>query len=356
MTTIHVHAGDRRYPVVVGPLEESAEHLRALTRERRVPLVTDERIWSLHGAGIGSLVEVEPLFVPEGEKAKQWTSLQWLIGRLSDLHVDRVTPLLALGGGSVGDLTGLAAGLFKRGCPVVHIPTTLLAQADSAVGGKTAIDAEGQKNLVGMFHQPALVLADVRFLDTLDLRQLRAGYAEVVKYGLIDDPVFFTWLEENGPALLSGDTSLRTGAIAHCIAAKARVVEADTEDRSGVRALLNLGHTFAHAIESAAGLGGILHGEAVAIGMVQAFDLSAELGLCPPEDAVRVRRHLATCGLPTSLGDALANRDDLLPLMGADKKNEGGNLRLVLARGIGRAFLADDVPAARLAAFLAAAA
>lgn len=353
MIIIDVHTGDRPYSVVVGPLEESAERLRTITRGRLVPLVTDRRIWSLYESRVTQLVDAEPIFLPEGENAKQWASLQWLIGRLSDLGVDRTTPLLALGGGSVGDLTGLAAGLFKRGCPVVHIPTTLLAQADSAVGGKTAIDAEGQKNLVGMFHQPALVLADVSFLDTLDLRQLRAGYAEIVKYGLIDDPAFFAWLEEHGAALLSGDRALREQAVARCITAKARVVEADTEDRSGVRALLNLGHTFAHAIESAAGLGEVLHGEAVSIGMVQAFDLSAQLGLCSRADSARVRRHLSACGLPTDIADARASRHELLGLMGADKKNEGGALRLVLARGIGEAFLANDVPADRLSAFLA---
>ena len=355
MTTIAVSAGGRDYDVVVGPLEQSAERLRSLARGRPIPLVTDRRIWSLHGARIHQLLPVEPICVPEGEEAKQWPCLQELIADFTRLGVDRGSPVIALGGGSVGDLTGLAAGLFKRGCPVVHVPTTLLAQADSAIGGKTAIDAEGQKNLVGLFHQPALVLADPALLRTLDDRQLRAGYAEVVKYGLIDNPAFFAWCEANGPALLSGDEAARHHAIAYCVAAKARIVASDVEDRSGARALLNLGHTFAHAIEGAAGLGNVLHGEAVSIGLVLAFDFSAELGLCARDEAERVRAHLSECGLPTRLEDVgLNDGNALLPLMAGDKKNEGGRLRLVLARGIGQAFLSDGVEPERLAAFLAA--
>jgi 3-dehydroquinate synthase len=262
----------------------------------------------------------------------------------------------AFGGGAIGDLAGLAAGLFKRGMPIVHLPTTLLAQADSAVGGKTAIDALGQKNLVGMFHQPALVVADVDLLDTLDPRQLRAGYAEVVKYGLIGDPALFDWLEAHGSALLAGHRGHREEAVWQSVAAKARAVEADVMDRSGVRALLNLGHTFAHAIESAAGLGTVLHGEAVAAGMVLAFDLSARLGLCPKGEAGRVRDHLASAGLPTTLLETGVDRSALLPLMRGDKKNEGGALRLVLARGIGQAFLSPGVPESQVSEFLAEAA
>jgi 3-dehydroquinate synthase len=353
MITINVNAGDQRYSVLVGPLADSAERLQQLARGRTLPVVSDERVWGLHGPALAALTAVEPILVPEGEEAKQWFHLQGLITRFTELNIDRSTPVLALGGGSVGDLTGLAAGLFKRGCPVVHIPTTLLAQADSAVGGKTAIDAEGQKNLVGLFHQPGLVLADPALLDTLDERQLRAGYAEVVKYGLIDDPDFFSWCEANGPALLAGDRAAREHAIATAIRAKARTVEHDVEDKGGTRALLNLGHTFAHAIESAAGLGAVLHGEAVAIGMAQAHDFSAELGLCQREDTARVRAHLSGAGLPTTFAEVTLDRAQLLPLMGADKKNEGGKLKLILTRGIGRAFLSDGVEAASLAGFLA---
>jgi len=354
MTIIPLAVGPG-YDVVVAPLEQSADRLRALLGGRAVPVVTDERVWSLHGAALKALVgAAEPLLVPEGEEAKQWPTLQRLIADFSRLGVDRSTPVIALGGGSIGDLTGLAAGLFKRGCPVIHVPTTLLAQADSAVGGKTAIDAEGQKNLVGMFHQPALVLADPTLLRTLHPRQLHAGYAEVVKYGLIDDPAFFGWCEDHGAALIGGDEDARNRAIVTCIRAKARTVSADVEDRGGTRALLNLGHTFAHAIEAVAGLGTVLHGEAVSIGMTLAFDFSARLELCSADDAVRVRRHLQACGLPVTLAQAgLSGQGEaLLREMGADKKNTGGRLRLVLAHGIGRAFLSDGVERAALAEFL----
>ena len=340
MRIIDVDTPGRSYDVVVGPLEHSRGRLRDLAAGRPLPLVTDERIWALHGGGVQAQVPVEPIFVPQGEAAKTWDNLHRLIARFAELNLDRGRSIIALGGGSVGDLTGLAAGLFKRGCPVVHIPTTLLAQADSAVGGKTAIDAEGQKNLVGMFHQPALVLADVVFLDTLDDRQL------------IGHQIVFDWLEEHGDRILGGDREMREEAIFQSISAKARIVEQDTEDRNGLRALLNLGHTFAHAIESAAGLGEVLHGEAVSIGMALAFAFSVELDLCPQDDEQRVRRHLEAAGLPTRLGEISIDRATLLPLMGADKKNEGGKLRLVLVRGIGEAFLAPDVPAERLVDFL----
>jgi 3-dehydroquinate synthase len=319
-------------------------------------VVTDEHVWSLHGSRLQALLPCDPLFVPRGEEAKDWPHLQALLLAFAERNLDRSQAVAALGGGSIGDLAGLAAGLFKRGLPIVHLPTTLLAQADSAVGGKTAIDALGQKNLVGMFHQPALVVADVALLDTLDARQLRAGYAEIVKYGLIGDPSLFDWLEEHGSALLSGNQLYRTEAVWQSVAAKARAVEADVTDRTGVRALLNLGHTFAHAIESAAGLGTVLHGEAVAVGMVLAFDLSARLGLCPHDEVERVRRHLASAGLPTTLAETGVERAALLPLMRTDKKNEGGALRLVLARGIGQAFLSSGVEEKEVASFLAEAA
>lgn len=254
----------------------------------------------------------------------------------------------------MGDLAGLAASLFKRGCPIVHIPTTLLAQADSAVGGKTAIDAFGEKNLIGTFHQPSLVIVDPAFLDTLDERQLRAGYAEVVKYGLIDDPAFFAWCEANGRGVLAGHPDLILHAISTSIAAKARIVASDVEDRSGKRALLNLGHSFGHAIEAEAGLGAILHGEAVALGISLAFLFSADTGLCPQSDADRVMTHYQGGGLPTQLSDVgLAGRGGrLVPWMERDKKNQSGKVALILAKGIGRAFLEPQVDARRLAEFL----
>ncbi|WP_114226492.1 MULTISPECIES: 3-dehydroquinate synthase family protein [Sphingomonas] len=356
MSVIEIIAGDTRYEVVVGPLAASADFLARLGAERPVTVITEPRVWALHGPALERLVPCDPLFVPEGEEAKQWPHLQALVAAFAARNLDRKRPIVAFGGGAVGDLAGLAAGLFKRGLPVIHLPTTLLAQADSAVGGKTAIDVEGQKNLVGLFHQPALVLADPSLTDTLDPRQLRAGYAEVVKYGLIDQPDFFAWCEANGAALLTGDLELRSHAVHESIASKARFVTADVDDTKGVRALLNLGHTFGHAIESAAGLGTILHGEAVALGCVLAHDFSVELGLCSRADADRVAAHFHEVGLPTRLVDVALNRADLLPLMGADKKNEGGRLKLVLTRGIGRAFLSDGVEPARLADLLARAA
>jgi 3-dehydroquinate synthase len=354
--SLTVDTGNDRYQVVVGALEDCRSLLCDLSRGRRLTVVTDAYVWSLHGPRLEAILPCDPIFVPRGEEAKDWLHLQALIEEFTRRNLDRSQPILALGGGSVGDLAGLAAGLFKRGLPVVHLPTTLLAQADSAVGGKTAIDVAGQKNLVGMFHQPALVIADDLMLDTLDERQLRAGYAEVVKYGAIGDQAFFGWLEEHGPALLAGHREYREEAVFQSVAAKARAVEADVTDRSGVRALLNLGHTFGHAIESAAGLGVVLHGEAVAVGMVLAFDLSGRLGLCPHGDADRLRRHLASAGLPTSLAQTGVDRSALLPLMRGDKKNEGGALRLVLARGIGAAFLSDGVEEEVVAEFLAGAA
>ena len=352
MTTIEITAGADTYEVIVGPLPGAADRLAALAGGGALPVVTEPRVWGLCGETLQQVVPCDPILVPEGEDAKQWPHLMTLVAAFTARNLDRKRPVLAFGGGAVGDLAGLAAGLFKRGLPVVHVPTTLLAQADSAVGGKTAIDAEGQKNLVGLFHQPALVLADPALTLTLDDRQTRAGYAEIVKYGLIDQPDLFAWCETHGPALLAGDLALRTHAVVESIAAKARFVTADVHDRNGVRALLNLGHTFGHAIESAAGIGTMLHGEAVALGTVLAHDFSAELGLCPPADAARVHAHLAAVGLPTRLGEVALDRAALLSLMGTDKKNEGGRLRLVLTRGIGQAFLSDGVEAATLTRFL----
>jgi 3-dehydroquinate synthase len=348
-----VEAGDERYDVLVGRLEDCRSRLLALAGGKPLVVVSEPKLWGLHGARLEALLPCDPILVPEGEEAKDWPHLQLLIEAFTARNLDRSAAVAAFGGGSVGDLAGLAAGLFKRGLPIVQLPTTLLAQADSAVGGKTAIDAFGQKNLVGMFHQPRLVIADVSLLDTLDERQLRAGYAEVVKYGLIRHEALFDWLEDHGATLLGGHREYREKAIWQSIAAKARLVEADVTDRNGARALLNFGHTFGHAIESAAGLGTLLHGEAVAVGMVLAFDLSAELGLCAHDDAARVRSHLQSIGLPVTVAETGVDRAALLPLMRTDKKNEGGALRLVLTRGIGDAFLSEGVAEEVLAGFLA---
>lgn len=352
MISFTVATEGHAHPVLIGPLAGAAPAIVERAGGRALPLVTDDHIWALHGAAVGALLDVEPIIVPPGEAAKSWDHLHGLTERLFALGVTRDTPVVALGGGSVGDLAGLAASLFKRGCPVIHIPTTLLAQVDSAVGGKTAIDAFGHKNLVGTFHPPALVVADIAFLATLDQRQLRAGYAEVVKYGLIDDPAFFAWCEANGAALLEGDRAARSHAVDHCLRAKARFVAEDLHDRSGRRALLNLGHTFAHAIEAASGLGHILHGEAVAVGMVLAFALSADLGLCPIDDKIRVETHLQSAGLPTTLQEVGVAPGAMLPFLLHDKKAGHEGLALILVRGIGRAFVSRDIAPDRLARFL----
>lgn len=354
MTVIRIETPAHAYDVIVGPVEAGLDQIRDLARGASPILVSDSRVFALHGTKIAEALSAIPILVPEGEAAKTWSQLHELLAALAELGASRSTPIIALGGGSVGDVTGLAAALFKRGCPIVHVPTTLLAQADSAVGGKTAIDAFGEKNLVGTFHQPSLVIADPAYLDTLDAPQLRAGYAEVVKYGLIDDPAFFAWCETNGRGLLAGHPDLRRHAITTAIKAKARTIAGDIEDRMGKRALLNLGHSFGHAIEAEAGLGSILHGEAVALGMVLAFRFSSESGLCPLADAETVSAHLGSCGLPTRLAEVgLARKGSRLTgWMVRDKKNQPGQLALVLARGIGKAFLEPAVDLRRLTEFL----
>jgi len=354
MTTIRVDTPPRGYDVLVGPVEMGLERIRDLSRGTSPILVSEPRVFALHGTAIAEAIDAQPILIPEGEAAKDWAVLHQLLAGLAARNAARDTPIVALGGGSVGDLAGLAAALFKRGCPIVHLPTTLLAQADSAIGGKTAIDAFGEKNLVGTFHQPALVVADPAFLDTLDARQLRSGYAEVVKYGLIDDPAFFAWCEVHGRGVLAGHRDLRQQAITTAISAKARIVAGDVEDRSGRRALLNLGHSFGHAIEAEAGLGTILHGEAVALGLILAFRLSSELGLCPAANTEQVAAHLAACGMPTRLADVgLAKQGaKLAGWISRDKKSSAGRTALVLVRGIGRAFLDPAVDVQRVTAFL----
>jgi 3-dehydroquinate synthase len=254
----------------------------------------------------------------------------------------------------IGDLTGFAASIVKRGCTVIQIPTTLLAQVDSSVGGKTAINTRAGKNLVGAFYQPAVVLIDPATLDTLPVRELRAGYAEVVKYGLIDDPDFFAWCEANGAALIHGDANARTHAIAASVSAKARIVGADERETTGTRALLNLGHTFGHALEAETGFSDrLLHGEGVAAGMAIAFRYSVARGLCPPEDSKRVDAHLASVGLPTGARPTTnANGETLAAHMAHDKKRDGGSVPFLLARGIGQTYLERDVALNDVAAFL----
>jgi 3-dehydroquinate synthase len=347
------------YDVLVGPLAAGLDALEALIDGRgvRIPLVSDELVMGFHGGAIRDRFNVEPLVVPRGEDGKTFAVLEDLLHRIAAIDPDRSTPIVALGGGAVGDLSGLAAALFKRGCPVVHIPTTLLAQSDSAVGGKTAIDFAGQKNLIGTFHQPSLVIADPSLLATLEPRQFRAGLAEIVKYGAIDDPAFFAWCEANIAALVAGHVDRLTDAIVHCVGAKARTVSGDVTDRSGKRALLNFGHSFAHAIEAECGLGEVLHGEAVAVGMVLALRFSSKAGQADVGEAERMAALLERAGLPTTLAAVgLGGRGDrLLKHMVRDKKNERGAVTLVLSHGIGRAFLQPGITSDVLGPFLQAA-
>jgi 3-dehydroquinate synthase len=350
---LRVELGPRSYDIVVGRdlIGAAGLHLRPILARPRVVVIADERVAALHGATLAAALDAaniahDSIRVPSGEKSKSFAELERLADALLERRVERSTTLIAFGGGVVGDLAGFAASIVLRGLDFIQIPTTLLAQVDSAVGGKTAINTRNGKNLVGSFHQPRLVLADIDLLDSLPRRELLAGYAEVVKYGLIDDAAFFTWLEENGQRLIDGSAPLRRQAVVTSCRSKARVVGAD-ERESGQRALLNLGHTFAHAIEAEASYEGqVLHGEAVAVGMVMAFDLSVRLGLCPSDDAARVRRHLASVGLPTRL-DALGGRDwhadRLIHHMHQDKKVKDGQVTFVLVRGIGRTFVAHDV-------------
>lgn len=353
MRSIEVEHPGASYDVLIGDIGEALDRIRGLAAGRALPLISDPRVFALHGNLLTDLSLPQPILLPEGESAKDWTNLASVIDQLAGLGVKRGTPILAFGGGSVGDVAGLAASLFKRGCPIIHVPTTLLSQADSAIGGKTAIDASGQKNLVGTFHHPALVVADPAFLDSLDQRQLRSGYAEVVKYGLIEDAEFFAWCERQGAALIAGDRDSRRHAVEHSIEAKARFVVADPCDMAGTRALLNFGHSFGHAIEALAGHA-VLHGEAIAVGMVLAFRFSTTLGLCRPDDARRVQAHLASAGLPTDVADlGLRGRgDELLALMAHDKKADRSGIALVLVDGIGQARLVRGIEQATLAKFL----
>lgn len=351
MRTVEVALGDRAYPLHIesGLLGRAGELLAPYARERRLALVSDETVWALQGERLN--LDVQPILLPPGEGSKSWAALEALLDRLLAFGVERGDPIIAFGGGMVGDLAGFAAAILKRGCPYIQIPTTLLSQVDSSVGGKTAINTEAGKNMVGAFHQPSLVLIDPTCLDTLPPRELRAGYAEVVKCGLLGDPDFFAWCEANGAALLDGDPAAREQAIATCVAAKAAIVAADERETSGQRALLNLGHSFAHALEAETGFSDtLLHGEAVAIGLVLAFRLSAERGLCSETDAARVAAHLDSAGLPTSL--EIGTGASLTAHMAKDKKARSGRVPLILARGIGRAFVDTSVDLDEVADFL----
>jgi 3-dehydroquinate synthase len=351
--TLTVNLAERSYDIHIGPglIDRAGTLMKPVMRGKRAFVVTDDSVAplyldrvlaSLDKAGITHLNTV----LPHGEGTKDFPHLEALVDAMLEARCERSTMVVALGGGVVGDLTGFAASILQRGLDFVQIPTTLLAQVDSSVGGKTGINTRHGKNLVGAFHQPRLVLADTSALTSLPRRQVLAGYAEVVKYGCIDEPEFFDWLEQNGYHVIVGEEKARRHAVAVSCRAKARIVAQD-EREGGVRALLNLGHTFGHALEAETGFSNeLLHGEAVAIGMVMAFRLSARLGLAPAEDAARLERHLAKVGLPTGLArNRVWDIDRLIHHMAGDKKVKNGKVTFVLARGLGQSFLTDDVPA-----------
>jgi 3-dehydroquinate synthase len=349
---VEVQLAARSYDIAIeaGLLERAGPLLAPFARWGRLVAVSDEQVWAAQGARLaGCGIDIVPVLVPAGEASKSWACLASVTDRLLALGIERGDHILAFGGGMVGDLAGFAASILKRGCGYLQVPTTLLAQVDSSVGGKTAINAAGGKNMIGAFYQPAAVLIDPTTLDTLPERELRAGYAEVVKYGLIGDPGFFAWCEAQGAALIAGDAGARLHAIETSVRAKAAIVAQDELETLGKRALLNLGHTFGHAIEIETQFE-VLHGEAVALGMVLAFRFSAERGLCAAQDAERVEAHLASVGLPTRLRVGTAAR--LVEHMLSDKKARGGRVPFVLARGVGGAFVDASVEVAEVEAFL----
>lgn len=359
---VPVELGARRYEVRVGAglVARAGAEIAPLLKRPRVAVLTEETVAALHldalRAGLDAEgIAMQALALPPGEGTKSWPHLARAVEWLLEARVERSDMVVALGGGVIGDLAGFAAAILRRGVHFVQIPTSLLAQVDSSVGGKTGINTAQGKNLVGAFHQPSLVLADISLLDTLPPRDFLAGYGEVVKYGLLGDAGFFDWLERHGPALAAGDRALRQEAVRHSVAMKAAIVARD-ETEQGERALLNLGHTFCHALEAATGYSGrLLHGEGVAIGCVMAFALSARLGLCAQEVPGRVAAHLAAMGMKYRLADIegeLPGAEALIALMGQDKKVVDGRMRFVLARGIGQAFVTDAVPPEALRALL----
>jgi 3-dehydroquinate synthase len=358
---VPVPLGERAYDILIGRgLLTEAGALIASLGARRSVIVSDETVASLYAdrliaslaeRGVGSVM----IMVPPGEASKSYESLAHVCDAVLAARIERGDLVIALGGGVVGDLAGFAAAIVRRGVRLVQIPTTLLAQVDSSVGGKTGINSRHGKNLVGAFHQPSLVIADTSALDTLAPRELKAGYAEVVKYGLIDDAAFFAWCEDNWFGVLSGGAE-RDFAVARSCEAKAAAVARD-EREHGDRALLNLGHTFAHALERAVGYDAarLVHGEAVAVGLALAFRFSERLGLCPRQDANRVEDHLNEVGLPTRLQDVpggCGSAEWLLDAMAQDKKVKDGALTFILARGIGQSFIARAVPTDTVRKFL----
>ena len=362
MKTVDVNLGERAYQIHIGSglIANAAGFIAPLLKRQRVAIVTDENVAALHlntlisgleGAGISTV----SMTLPAGESTKSWPHFERTVEWLLSEKIERRDMVIALGGGVIGDLVGFAAAVLRRGIRFVQMPTSLLAQVDSSVGGKTGINAPHGKNLIGAFHQPSMVLADIDVLDTLTPRDFLAGYGEVVKYGLLGNEAFFEWLEEHGPALAKGDKEARAEAVCISCQMKADIVERD-ETEQGDRALLNLGHTFCHAFEAATGYSDrLLHGEGVAIGCALAFDLSARMGLCSQEAPSRVAQHLSAMGMKSQLSDidgSLPSAEALVDLMAQDKKVVDGQLRFILARGIGQAFVTSDVDRADVVTLL----
>jgi 3-dehydroquinate synthase len=362
--TVNVPLGARAYDVLIGPglLTETGRLIAKRLGAAKCAIVTDENVARHHLAALETALKQEGLFagstvLKPGEATKCFSELASLSERLLELGIERGDLVVALGGGVIGDLAGFAAAILRRGVRFVQIPTSLLAQVDSSVGGKTGIDTPQGKNLIGAFHQPSLVVADTNSLRTLPEREMRAGYAEVAKYGLLGDAPFFAWLEQSWKAVFAFEADALTRAIETSVKAKAGIVGRD-ETEQGERALLNLGHTFGHALEAFCGYSDrLLHGEAIAIGMAQAFHFSEARGDCAPGTAERVAAHFAAVGLPTRIADIPGDKPDvagLMRLMGQDKKVRRGKLTFILARGIGEAYVAHDVAPDAVRDFLAA--
>ena len=360
--TVRVELGERAYDILIGPglIASAGREIAGRLKGRKIAVVTDEHVAPLYldafmAALMAEGIDAVSLVLPAGEKTKSFEPLMAVCDKVLAARIERNDAVVALGGGVIGDLTGFAAGIVRRGSRFIQVPTSLLAQVDSSVGGKTGINSSHGKNLIGVFHQPDLVLADTDVLDTLSAREFRAGYAEVAKYGLIDKPDFFAWLEANWRAVFAGSEA-RIEAIAASCQAKADVVAAD-ERENGRRALLNLGHTFGHALEAATRYDSarLVHGEGVAIGMVLAHQFSARMNLASPDDGRRVEAHLKKVGLPVSVDEipgGLPPAEVLMDAIAQDKKVKAGKLTFILTRGIGQSFVADDVPQSEVLAFL----
>ncbi|MDI1227150.1 MAG: 3-dehydroquinate synthase [bacterium] len=357
---VNVAASSASYDIHIGEglLSRAGDMLKPILPSKKICVVTDEQVAKhylfdfMHALEFAGFTPYPPVILPAGEETKSFQQLQHIIEKTLGYKLDRKSALVALGGGVIGDITGFAASIILRGINFVQVPTTLLAQVDSSVGGKTAINSPQGKNLVGTFYQPKTVLIDTGTLRTLPERELKSGYAEILKYALIDSPEFFQWLEQNGQKLLAGDAAALTYAIEYSCKAKAAIVQADEKELKDIRALLNLGHTFGHALEAIGGYDGrLLHGEAVGIGLKLAFDFSREAGLCPAADTDALAKHLDRTGL-LQAPPFKVTAADVLARMKGDKKAKDGKMTFILARGIGKSFVANDVDEAKVTEFL----